>query len=120
MAGTWSVQVNDLQVGKFLRNSGQRLKSKGGGGVLLGVHRGVDTAYSLFGIKADRLQNAGYQTRKPFRSSSDFRPEAFAASFQTKRIQNISKLSPARIYYVLRIIFGFSLPERSFVVQDTP
>ena len=33
----------------------------------------------------DRLQNAGYQTRKPFRFSSDFRPEAFAASFQTKR-----------------------------------
>ena len=82
--------------------------------------QGVDTAYSLFGIKADRLQNAGYQTRKPFRSSSDFRPEAFAASFQTKRIQNISKLSPARIYYVLRIIFGFSLPEKSCVVQDTP
>ena len=48
---------------------------------------------------------------------SDFRPEAFAASFQTKRIQNISKLSPARIYYVLRIIFESSLPERSFVLH---
>ena len=41
----------------------------------------------------DRLQNAGYQTRKPFRFSSDFRPEAFVASFQTKRTQNICMLS---------------------------
>ena len=43
---------------------------------------------------------------------SDVRPEAGGASFQTKRTQNISMLSPARIYYVLRIILGYGLPER--------
>ena len=48
MAGTWSVQVNDLQVGKFLRNSGQHLKSKGGAVCSLGSTGGVDTAYGLF------------------------------------------------------------------------
>ena len=48
MAGTWSVQVNDLQVGQFLRNSGQRLKSKGGAVCSLGSTGGVDTAYGLF------------------------------------------------------------------------
>ena len=35
-------------------------------------------------IKPDRLYTAGYQIRKPFRFSSDNRPEAFAASFQNK------------------------------------
>ena len=43
---------------------------------------------------------------------SDVRLEAGGASFQTKRTQNISMLSPARIYYVLRIILGYGLPER--------
>ena len=43
---------------------------------------------------------------------SDVRPEAGGASGLTKRTQNISMLSPARIYYVLRIILGYGLPER--------
>ena len=37
-----------------------------------------------FFLLMDRLLNASHQTRKPFRFSSDFRPEIFEISFQIK------------------------------------
>ena len=47
------MQVNDLQVGKFLRNSGQHLKSKGGAVCSLGSTGGGYCVWPLY-IKSDR------------------------------------------------------------------
>ena len=56
MAGTWSVQVNDLQVGKFLRNSGQHLKSKGGAVCSLGSTGGwILRMASLYEVRPETI-----------------------------------------------------------------
>ena len=65
------------------------LTSKGQVGVLLGEHRGWILRMATL-IKADRLQNAGYQTQKPFRFSSDFRPEAYRLSFRLKELRTFA------------------------------
>ena len=75
------------RVGKFLRNSGLWLNVKRPGRCAPWGAQGVDTAYgSSYKGQAIRHENLSGVL-------SDFRPEAFAASFQTKRTQNISILS---------------------------